>query len=1029
MCASRSTAAQSGIRKEATVPCGELWSAPSDGQTSPRSLGRSGGPGDVRTIPIARTSPSSVRQGCAVGFARGGFGVSSGLASDRATRTAGAGSYDAFLSYSHQDLAAARGLQKGLHAVGRRFGQLRALRVFRDATELSASPDLWEKVSGAMDESRYLVVLLSPAAQASKWVNREVEHWLATKGPDRVLLVLADGTLLWDDTDRCFDPRSTAAPPRLAEPHALAAEPFYPDISGNSPWDPQDAAFRDKVAELAATIHGKSKAELVGEDLSEQRRVRRLRNAAITALVLLTTCALIAANVAVGQSREARRQRDEAVALVLATESRNAISSDGALALALAAEGVTAAEAPPWQAVDSLVRARQSFDRLWTPVLPPLRGHQEAVTALAFHPEGGILASGGQDGTLRLWDTGTGQQLGEPLHAEGWVEALAIEPGRNLIAAAALEEGVRVWDLDTRTLVARLPGEREVEFSPDGSRIAVADRESLAVFETDTWQSVPLPENAENASEQLAETGMAISYSPDGRRLATLTSYSELENALGNRVWVADLATGLLDPSPDSIGPSEGGHSMQITSVSYSPDGTRVASGSEDRSVRIWDAATGLLAEAPLEGHSGDVTAVDYSPDGSLLASSSGDGTVRLWDPATGSQIGAPLPGRGGGVETVEFSPGGELLASGNEDGTIWLWGASSGSRGVRQVQRGLESGRAVALSRDGSIAAVAGYEDEFGVWSLPDGTLQRTVDTGDPEGLRDVAVSPDGLRIVTAGTDIRFWDAATGRQLGEPLRVAESAVTALEFSPDGELLATCDLDGVVRLWRAAELGSASADPRVLGTDLGRELAFSPDGSTLAVVGGNYDGMSYLQLWDVATGVPASDNLQPQGHDIFSVGFSPDGATVVTTAGTAAKVWDVDSGQEVAWLQDESRNAYVYSVAFSPDGMAIATGSEDGVVNFWDAREYQSIGEQVSGGTASARDLAFGSSALLVVAHDDGGVVLVDAPWIVEQACQLAAHVVDQESVRAAVPAGWTLDCAYADDGAEGDDGADGETG
>ena len=107
--------------------------------------------------------------------------------------------YDAFISYDHDDRPVAHGIQRGLHRIGRRLGQLHALRVFRDSTDLTASPDLWGKVTEAMDRSRYLIVVLSPRAVASKWVNKEVAYWLEHRGPDQLLFVVASGQLAWDD--------------------------------------------------------------------------------------------------------------------------------------------------------------------------------------------------------------------------------------------------------------------------------------------------------------------------------------------------------------------------------------------------------------------------------------------------------------------------------------------------------------------------------------------------------------------------------------------------------------------------------------------------------------------------------------------------------------------------------------------------------------------------------------------------------------------------------------------------------------
>ena len=114
--------------------------------------------------------------------------------------------YDAFISYDHDDRPVARGIQRGLHHIGKRLGQLHALRVFRDSTDLSASPDLWAKVVEAMDGSRYMIVVLSPEAVASVWVNKEVDYWLANRGPGHVLFVVAAGSLTWDDDEGRFDP-------------------------------------------------------------------------------------------------------------------------------------------------------------------------------------------------------------------------------------------------------------------------------------------------------------------------------------------------------------------------------------------------------------------------------------------------------------------------------------------------------------------------------------------------------------------------------------------------------------------------------------------------------------------------------------------------------------------------------------------------------------------------------------------------------------------------------------------------------
>ena len=235
--------------------------------------------------------------------------------------------YDAFLSYTHRDRPAVSGIQKGLHRIGRRLGQLRALRVFRDDTDLTASPDLWSRIVDALDRSRFFIVTLSPLAAQSQWVNQEITYWLQHRGREQLMLVLVDGQLQWDQRTARFDPAiSNAAPPVLTEPGVLPAEPLFIDVSDDAPWDYRALVFREKVTALAAPIHGKPKDQLASDDLREQRRFRRLRAAAATGLVVLTIVAVVAAVVAVIQRQEALRQRNQAIAQRLNSDTQSMLA-------------------------------------------------------------------------------------------------------------------------------------------------------------------------------------------------------------------------------------------------------------------------------------------------------------------------------------------------------------------------------------------------------------------------------------------------------------------------------------------------------------------------------------------------------------------------------------------------------------------------------------------------------------------------------------------------------------------------------
>ncbi|HXY64018.1 MAG TPA: TIR domain-containing protein, partial [Mycobacterium sp.] len=525
--------------------------------------------------------------------------------------------YDAFLSYAHRDKEVTSAIQKGLHQIGRRVGQLRALRVFRDDTNLTANPDLWAKITEALDGSRFMIVVLSPQSAASHWVNEEIKHWLEQRGHDGLMLVLAEGSLRWDATEGRFDPgRSSAAPPVLTEPGSLPAEPLYIDVTDDAPWELQSLAFRDKVTSLAAPIHDRPKDELTGDDLREQRRFRRLRGVAIGAMAVLTIVAVVAAAFAFVQRGEAIRQRQQAIqeardalAAQLDTEASAVFSgvtgkSDiRALADTLAAKRIrsdpTASRGAFYTATSALNTTRMIIP---TPA---------TVRIVAFSPDGHTLASGSTDATVRLWnltDPAHPAPLGAPLTGHtGPVFGVAFSPDGHTLASASADASVQLWNL------------------------------------TDPAHPAPL------GAPLTGHTGpvFGVAFSPDGHTLASAGDDASV------RLW------NLSDPAhPAPLGAPLTGHTGPVECVAFSPDGRTLASGGDDGTVRLWDLtvpAHPVPLGGPLTG-TDTVSSVAFSPDGHTLASSSLDGTIRLWDltdPAHAGPLGEPLRGHTGPVFRV----------------------------------------------------------------------------------------------------------------------------------------------------------------------------------------------------------------------------------------------------------------------------------------------------------------------------------------------------------------------------------------
>jgi len=470
-----------------------------------------------------------------------------------------------------------------------------------------------------------------------------------------------------------------------------------------------------------------------------------------------------------------------------------------------------------------------------------LRGHTEAVTAVAWSPDSTRLASSSFDGSIRVWEPDRGAEEFQLHGHHQRVNAVAWSPdGRRLVSAGS-DETVRVWDAALRREVHRLSGHVaevvSVAWGPDGRRLASAGRDHTVRV----WD----PEAGREVLTLRGHTGpvQAVAWSPDGARLASSAADESL------RVW--SLSAG---PTPQALR----GHVGGVLALAWSPDGRRLASAAADSTVRVWDPRTGCQTQE-LRDPTNWVRSVAWSPDGHRLAWCS-DRTVRLGDLTTGRDPLA-LAVSPGDLLAVAWSPDGRRLAWSGWDRILRIGDAAGG--GEPLVLRGHTHGViGLAWSPKGDRLASAGggADSTLRVWNPTTGRLLLTL-LGHTSGLEAVAWSPDGTRLASCGDDhtVRVWDAATGQPL-RTLRGHTNAVRSVAWSPDGTRLASCGNDHTVRLW----------DPEV-----GREIlafrehadhvtavAWSPDGLRLASAG---DDRTIL-IHDATPGLVAerSDRLLPE---------------------------------------------------------------------------------------------------------------------------------------------------------------------
>jgi WD40 repeat protein len=428
-----------------------------------------------------------------------------------------------------------------------------------------------------------------------------------------------------------------------------------------------------------------------------------------------------------------------------------------------------------------------------------------------------------------------------------------------------------------------------------------------------------------------------IAFSPNGTRLATASAD---RTAI---VWDAETGEEVRTLT---------GHTDVVYGVAFRPDGARLATASADGTAIVWDAKTGEV-ECTLTGHTDIVYGVAFSPDGTRLATTSADKTAKVWDAETG-EVERTLWGHTNAVFSVAFSPDGTRLATASADGTAIVWNPETGAR-VLTLSGHTGSVRDIAFSPDGTRLATASADRTAKVWGATGATAGRELLTltGHTVFVYGVAFSPDGKRLATCSADRtpKVWDAASGWELSI-LAGHARGVQDIAFSPDGARLATASVDRTARVW------DATPDDLVF-TSTGHTfwvngVAFGPDGARLATASAD----KTAKVWNAETG---DEMLTQSSHTeaVQDIAFSPDGTRLATaSADRTAKVWNAESGEVVRTLTGHTD--VVYGLAFSPDGTHLATASADRTAKVW---KWDTISGQevftLTGHTDIAYDVAF----------------------------------------------------------------------
>ena len=618
--------------------------------------------------------------------------------------------------------------------------------------------------------------------------------------------------------------------------------------------------------------------------------------------------------------------------------------------------------------------------RLWdtqrgTRVPLKIPGAGQRLLAIDVGAERVVIATGNAEGEVRTWDGVSGVALAQLPHPCIVKGADFSADGRALLTDCD-DRALRVWDPARPALLASLPHNAAVTFAwitEDRRRVLSGTSDNTA----HVWTLGPEGRVTAHLEVPHDEVLQEVHVGLDGRRVLTLAGYQARLWGIGDghrpaliKSWIdinhidirprgdfAVLAASYgqaivcdVDEGTEAFSVS---HSDIVFDAAFSPDGSRFATASRDRSVRVWDTSTGNLLTAPLY-HEGPVSRVDFSSEHMWLATITQNEIVRVWDLESGPKY----PHES--VKRAAFhSDGTRIMTAGDFEVKVWdvAAGKSLSLTPRSQIYQ-------ASVSPDGQRIATATEDGLVRIWNATTGTEVQSLRHG--RRARNAVFSSDGRTLASGGQvagrhEVAVWDLATGEK-SLVLPHGNSYITQIEFSPDGSRLLTVGSEGA-RVW---DMGKGQEISGLQVPDV-KSATFDPHGSRLAMV----QGANVLVL-DAATGRRLFPPLRPDNFGISTLAFASGGsALVIATAGGLARVWDSDTGKPMTPPLALGRGAHVQHAGVSPDGRFLATGGSNGSARIWDVATGQPLTPPLShpGGVVH---VAFSPDSLRLVTIGNG---------------------------------------------------------
>lgn len=618
-----------------------------------------------------------------------------------------------------------------------------------------------------------------------------------------------------------------------------------------------------------------------------------------------------------------------------------------------------------------------------------LVGHPAPVYAATFTPDGALLASGGFDQKIKLWNVATGKELRTLEGHQGLVLSLAVSPDGHTLASGSSDNTIKLWDIPSDKPLAQWAGHadavRAVAISSDGTYVLSAGADAkLRVW---SWPSGKLLQTLPGHEAEILHTAVR----GDRQLWASADATGRI------RLWTPGK---YLDEDP-TTGLDLFGHVGPVTSLEFHPNNQQLLTSGTDGTIKVWQfpiippiqvmppaadaAADVVVADAP------PVELVEIAPSGTLAVVAGARDTLTAFNPASPTQL-RTLTEQPGPARALAISPNAALVATGNAAGTIKLWNAADGADRLTLAGH---TGSITALDfhPDNARLISAASDGTARLWRLP---VPPTPITGHTAAIHDLAATRNGQFHFTAAADnsVRVWNGSNGQAV-RTLAGHTSPATALALRADDAQLASADAQGVVRFWN---VGNGQAEG-VLGaaTSPITDLAFHPESKSLVITAA--DGTVKVFELPLIAPKPVAGHTDA----VNAVAASSDGKLLVSgSADQTVRVFNAETGAAVRQLA--ASVGKISAVAISPDNKMVAAGNDAGRVILRQMDNVADLGH-LAGHAGVVEDVAFHPTLPQVATAGADGTVRI---WEVPQpAAPLAGHTQPVRSVAASPDGSW----------------------